>query len=86
MNSTSISFAPRKITKNGQIVLPKAVRLTLGVKNGDYVSFNIIDGTVVLTKEPVSSTVVSGRSLPGVDIKDLPDMGASSSFNSLVDA
>lgn len=78
MSSSAVSFAPRKITKNGQIVLPKAVRVALGVGNGDYVSFNIIDGTVVLTKEPVSADVVSGRSLPETEISDLPDMGARS--------
>ena len=49
------SFAPRKLTKNGQTSIPKAVRDLLGVKSGDYVSFNVINGTVVVTKELVST-------------------------------
>jgi AbrB family looped-hinge helix DNA binding protein len=68
-----LSISPRKITKNGQIVLPKAVRDTLGVKNGDFVSFNIIDGLVTVTREPINEAVQSGRSLSTKELDEAFD-------------
>jgi antitoxin PrlF len=50
-----------RITSKGQITLPKAVRVALGVEAGDRVSFRIgEDGVVVLEAETVDLSALRG--------------------------
>lgn len=46
-----------KVTRNGQVTIPKAVREQFRVKEGDTVSFEVKDGRVMmhfLDPEPIS--------------------------------
>ncbi len=38
-----------KVTRNGQITIPAAIRQELEIQEGDYVEVSVVDDTVVLT-------------------------------------
>jgi antitoxin PrlF len=45
-----------RLTKKAQTIIPQAVRVALGLREGDQIAYNIEEGRVVLTRaanEPV---------------------------------
>ena len=47
---TAVIEERSKITTKGQITLPKTVRVSLGVTEGDDVSFRTVDGRIVIER------------------------------------
>jgi antitoxin PrlF len=47
-----------RITSKGQITLPKTVRVSLGVAEGDVVSFRTVDGRIVIERDTQPEDVV----------------------------
>ncbi len=45
-----------KVSKDWRITIPKAVRERLGVKPGDYVEFEVVEGKVVIRRADDSAT------------------------------
>lgn len=66
-----------KVTTQGQITLPKAVREALGVSAGDRVAFRIRDdGTVLVEAETVDLLGLCGSitsEVRGVTVDDMDD-------------
>lgn len=61
-----------KVTRNYQVTIPAAVREALGIREGDYVEFELQDGVAVL--RPVRrkwSTVRLGRRLSVEEIEEI---------------
>jgi antitoxin PrlF len=55
MNSYSKSMKTQ-VTERGQITIPKAIRIELGIRPGTVIDFDLIDGKIVGTKkEPQDS-------------------------------
>jgi len=46
-----------RVTRKGQVTIPKEIREKLGIKEGDYVAFIIEDNKVILKKAQI--TVIS---------------------------
>ncbi len=43
-----------KVRKNGQITIPAKIRKKLGIKEGDILEIEVVDGKIVLTPLPKS--------------------------------
>jgi AbrB family looped-hinge helix DNA binding protein len=46
------------VTQKGQITIPVELRRMLGLKRGDKVEFELVNGTVLL--QPIGSTLLAG--------------------------
>ncbi len=43
-----------KVTQKGQVAIPQKIRTLLSIKKGDDILFDIIEGTVVIKKNPAT--------------------------------
>lgn len=41
-------YRPTRVQQKGQITLPQEIREALGIKKGDFVAFELLDGAVML--------------------------------------
>lgn len=68
-------MASAKITSQGQITIPKAVRDALGVEAGDRIAFRIReDGSVTVEAETVDLLALRGSitsTVRGVSVEDM---------------
>lgn len=63
-----------KVTRNYQVTIPVEVREALGIKEGDYVEFELRDGTALLRPARKRwSTIRLGRRLDVEEIEELAD-------------
>jgi len=67
-----------KVTRNYQVTIPVEVREALGIREGDYVEFELRDGVALL--KPVRrkwSTIKLGRALSVEEIEEIADRAYS---------
>lgn len=63
-----------KVTRNYQVTIPVGVREALGIREGDYVEFEVREGVALL--KPVKrkwSTVKLGRKLDVEEIEEIAE-------------
>ncbi|MEM0023499.1 MAG: AbrB/MazE/SpoVT family DNA-binding domain-containing protein [Thermofilaceae archaeon] len=67
-----------KVTRNYQVTIPVEVREALGIREGDYVEFELQDGVALL--KPVRrkwSTIKLGSALSVEEIEEIADRAFS---------
>jgi antitoxin PrlF len=57
-------FVLAKVTRKGQMTIPKELRETLGIEAGDYVALRAVAGGVFLSKAAVSAQVSAEDAFP----------------------
>jgi AbrB family looped-hinge helix DNA binding protein len=53
-----------KVTRKGQMTIPRELRVALGLKTGDYVALRLLTGGVFMSKASVSPQVTAEDVLP----------------------
>jgi len=69
-----------KVLEKGQIVLPRSIRKRLGIKEGDQLNANVLDGNIVLSRQTTTPKSKKARivnspvtGLPVIEVdKDAP--------------